>query len=74
MIALALGQGAPPALATPVSVAQLFHFRDTRGLNDVGIGQGDRDEFGGDSVIPNSGTAIRGVEPSRRRKLASQLP
>jgi hypothetical protein len=62
MIALALGQGAQPALATPVTVAQLFHFRDTRGLNDVGIGQGDRDEFGADSVISNSGTTITGVQ------------
>ena len=62
MAALAVGPGAQPALAVPVSVAQVFHFRDTRGLNDVGIGQGDRDEFGADAVMPVSGTTITGVQ------------
>jgi hypothetical protein len=39
----------PAAHAAPItSITQLNNFRDTRGLNDVGIGRGDFNQFGAD--------------------------
>jgi hypothetical protein len=53
----------PAANALPItSITQLNNFRDTRGLNDVGIGQGDVDQFGADLVPPTATTAITGVQ------------
>src|SRR5438132_2961436 len=52
-----------PSLADPITITpgSLNNFRDTRSLNAVGIGQGDRDQFGAD-VSPNSGTTITGTQ------------
>jgi len=50
-------------LAAPItSITHLNNFRDTRSLNDVGIGQGDFDQFGADLVPPTISTTITGVQ------------
>jgi len=60
---VALAYCAQPALATPISnISGVNNFRETRSLNDVGIGQGDLDQFGADTVIPNAGTTIAGTQ------------
>lgn len=48
------------------SIDHLNNFRDTRGLNDVGIGQGDSIQFGAD-VVPNGlqGTTMSAVQGAR---------
>jgi hypothetical protein len=52
----------PEVFATPVtSISGLNNFRDTRSLNDVGIGQGDLNQFGAD-VVPALGTTIAAVQ------------
>ncbi len=49
--------------ASPItSITQLNNFRDTRGLNDVGIGQGDFNQFGADLAPPTATTTIMGVQ------------
>jgi len=56
----------PYAYGTPItSITLLNNLRDTRGLNDVGIAQGDRILFGAD-VVPNGfqGTTIAAVQGS----------
>jgi hypothetical protein len=53
---LSVGYGLPIT-----SITRLNNFRDTRGLNDVGIAQGDRIQFGAD-VVPNQGTTIAAVQ------------
>ncbi|HKX05938.1 MAG TPA: PEP-CTERM sorting domain-containing protein [Methylomirabilota bacterium] len=51
------------AHAAPItSITQLNNFRDTRGLNDVGIGQGDFNQFGADLVPPTATTTVTGVQ------------
>jgi hypothetical protein len=61
---------AATALAVPVSsalsasitvIGNVNNFRDTRSLNDVGIGQGDVNQFGA-GVIPSLGTTILGTQ------------
>jgi hypothetical protein len=50
------------AYSAPItSITSLNNFRDTRGVNDVGIGQGDLNQFGAD-VIPALGTTITAVQ------------
>jgi hypothetical protein len=50
------------AFSTPITVTgNLNNFRDTRSLNDVGIGQGDVNQFGA-GVIPSLGTTILGIQ------------
>lgn len=52
----------PNVLATPITVSgNINSFRDTRSLNDVGIGQGDVNQFGA-GLIPSLGTTIRGTQ------------
>ena len=53
------------AAAPITSITNLNNFRDTRGLNDVGLFQGDRIAFGGD-VIPNGfqGTTMSAIQGS----------
>ena len=56
------GLDIPDALATPITFADALNsFRDTRSLNDVGIPQGDNNQFGAD-IIPAAGTTITGVQ------------
>ena len=52
-----------PLNAAPISVNQstVNHFRDSRGVNDVGIGAGERDQFGAD-ITPSLGSTITGVQ------------
>jgi len=52
--------------AAPITIDfnTLRNFRDTRSLNDVGIGQGDRKVYGAD-VSPNTGTTITATQGSR---------
>jgi hypothetical protein len=55
------------AHAMPItSIDHLNNFRDTRGLNDVGIAQGDSIQFGAD-VVPNGlqGTTMSAVQGAR---------
>src|ERR1700730_3222652 len=52
------------AHAMPITtIDHLNNFRDTRGLNDVGLGQGDSIQFGAD-VVPNGlqGTTMSAVQ------------
>jgi hypothetical protein len=52
----------PNAYGIPItSITRLNNFRDTRGLNDVGVAQGDRIQFGAD-VVPKAGTTIAAVQ------------
>jgi len=48
------------ALAQPITLVSntLNMFRDTRGANDVGIGQGDRFQFGADIVGGSAGVSL----------------
>jgi hypothetical protein len=47
---------------TPITnITGLNNFRDTRGLNDVGIGQGDLNQLGAD-LVPALGTTITAVQ------------
>jgi len=49
------------------SITDLNNFRDTRSLNDVGMGQGDRNQFGA-QVVPNAaaGTMMAATQGSFR--------
>ena len=51
------------ALATPITLVNnsLNMFRDTRGINNVGIGSGDVFQFGADIVGGSLGTNLRGI-------------
>lgn len=50
------------ALSASITViGNVNNFRDTRSLNDVGIGQGDVNQFGA-GVIPSLGTTILGTQ------------
>jgi hypothetical protein len=48
--------------ASITNISGINNFRETRSINDVGIGQGDLDQFGADTVIPNAGTTITGTQ------------
>ena len=63
LIALALFLPAVMASATPITgITLLNNFRDTRGVNDVGVAAGDINQFGAD-LLPNAiNTTIRGVQ------------
>ena len=52
-----------PVDATPITIVAntVNNFRDTRGVNDVGIGAGDRNQFGAD-IIPSAGSTLTGVQ------------
>lgn len=60
---LNLGGGIVSAWAAPINLVpnSLNMFRDTRGLNDVGIGSGDAFQFGADIVGGSQGTTLKGV-------------
>jgi hypothetical protein len=61
-LVLLIAADLPGAYSAPItSITNLNNFRDTRGLNDVGIGQGDLNQFGAD-VIPALGTTISAVQ------------
>jgi hypothetical protein len=55
---------APSAsFAMPITgITGLNNFRDTRGLNDVGVLQGDVNQFGAELVPPTATTTISGVQ------------
>lgn len=52
--------GVAPAGAQPIQLVDgtLNMFRDTRGANDVGVGQGDRFQFGADIVGGSAGVSL----------------
>jgi hypothetical protein len=52
-----------PVDAAPVTIVSgtVNNFRDTRGVNDVGIGAGDRDQFGA-NINPSAGSTLTGVQ------------
>ena len=60
---LNLGGGIASAWAAPITLVPntLNMFRDTRGLNDVGIGSGELFQFGADIVGGSQGTTLQGV-------------
>jgi hypothetical protein len=62
LVALALLSalsGTELAGATPItSITDLNNFRDTRSINDVGLGQGDTDQYGA-QVVPNDAAGTR---------------
>jgi hypothetical protein len=59
--------------ADPITaITNLNNFRDTRGLNDVGIGQGDLIQFGA-NVVPN-GTAGTTMQPAQGTTTLSAQP
>ena len=62
-VVLAIVLLVPGVEATPITgITLLNNFRDTRGVNDVGVGAGDINQFGAD-VAPNAlNTTIRGVQ------------
>jgi len=63
LILIGLACGAHLASAASITnISGINNFRETRSLNDVGIGQGDLDQFGADTVIPNAGTTITGTQ------------
>jgi hypothetical protein len=45
-----------------VGITHLNNFRDTRSVNDVGIGAGDRNQFGADLAPSSVNTTIMGVQ------------
>lgn len=52
----------PLAQSTPItSITNLNNFRDTRSANDVGIAQGDVNQFGAD-IVPAAGTTISALQ------------
>ena len=55
--------GVISAWAAPITLVanSLNMFRDTRGLNDIGIGSGDAFQFGADIVGGSQGTTLQGV-------------
>jgi hypothetical protein len=63
LVLLALPLTVGSATAAPITIVPdtVNNFRDTRGLNDVGIGQGDRNQFGA-SIMPSAGSTITGVQ------------
>ncbi len=60
---LNLGGGIVSAWAAPITLVanSINMFRDTRGLNDVGISSGDAFQFGADIVGGSQGTTLQGV-------------
>src|SRR4030095_10203168 len=61
LLALTFTVGSITAAEITIVPGTVNNFRDTRGLNDVGIGQGDRHQFGASSV-PSAGSTITGVQ------------
>lgn len=57
---------ATPAWANPITLAPntANMFRDTRGINDVGIGAGDLLQFGANILGGSAGTTLRGIYPA----------
>lgn len=62
LVCLQLGMVAE-VWATPITLVNnsLNMFRDTRGINNVGIGAGDAFQFGADIVGGSLGTSLRGI-------------
>jgi hypothetical protein len=52
---------AAPAWSAPISVTDLNIFRDTRGINDIGIAQGDALQFGANIVGGSAGYLAAGT-------------
>src|SRR6266478_1360058 len=52
-----------PVDATPITIAPntVNNFRDTRGVNDVGLASGDANQFGA-NITPATGSTITGVQ------------
>jgi hypothetical protein len=71
LLALTLTVGSVTAAEITIVPNTVNNFRDTRGLNDVGIGQGDRNQFGA-SIIPSAGSTITGVQGITVGPLACQ--
>jgi hypothetical protein len=61
LLALTLTVGSVTAAEITIVPNTVNNFRDTRGLNDVGIGQGDRNQFGA-SIMPSLGSTLTGVQ------------
>ncbi len=62
-----------PALAAPITVDEVFHFRDNVSVNSAGVGEGERLRFGASSVVPNGeeGTVGQATQGSVSRPLVS---
>lgn len=62
---IALFAAAPPVYAVPITLVPntLNMFRDTRGINDLGIGQGDLFQFGASIQGGSLGSTLRAVYP-----------
>ena len=52
---------ANPALATPITVTDVYHFLDNRSDNSIGVTSGVRQTFGALSVTPNAASGTTGV-------------
>lgn len=66
-----------PVLGAPItSITDLNNFRDTRSLNDIGVTQGDTNQFGAE-VVPNgftSNTSIVATQGSFRAPATGSTP
>jgi hypothetical protein len=64
-VAALLGLASSPVLAAPITLVPdtLNMFRDTRGLNDVGIGQGDVFQYGADIQGGAAGSTLGATYP-----------